>query len=800
MLARLRYLLTLSLLLLGISQSAQAQTQPPTTRFGFDVGSVAKLVQGADTLPHAWAGGLNAPQFSSIDLNYDGQPDLYAFDRQSLRSYTFLNVAAATGPGRRWQYAPLYESAFPQDLDSWVVLCDYDCDGKADMFTYFQGGIRVFRNTGSVASGPRFTLASAELYFALSSPQTYNLAVDYYNMPAIQDVNSDGRLDILTYDPRGASSMELYLNGGTGTCTDLGAWQRVSNYWGLLQACADCRSFLPNGATQCLTRRPSSPVPDPNAPAGRPTHSQGHNLLLVDLNGDGVLDLLDGRDNCPQLTRLLNGGTNVAASFTASNISSNFPLATPLSAFTLPAPYLLDADFDGVKDLVVVPNQYDNSVDRLSMRHSVRQFRNTSSASAIPSFTQVSDGFLQNDMMDVSEGAAPAFGDLDGDGLVDMLVGNHGDLVNGYYRASLAYYRNVGTAHRPVFRLVTDDYLGLAATAALTPTNKFEGLRPALVDLNQDGALDLVYSVHTGTTTVLSDNNQLRFILNTAPAGLPASFNPTQSDYLRAGAGGPAITGYAGDTPCFFDVDGDGLVDLLLGTNDLTVLSARLYYYRNQGSAAPTNSQFALADNDYGTLRNANGTSPLFNLSPAVADFDGDGRPDLLTTDGNATVRFYSDFRNQGSQFTERTDLFFKRLTSTYAAAQLGQGLVLHFRPVAADLNQDGTPELYIGTEGGGIVSYLPGSHQVLASRPAAQALALSVYPNPADLAAPVTIETAQPTSLCLYDLTGRLVRQDATAQRRHTFSLSGLAVGLYVAQVSTAEGTVATQKLLVTE
>jgi hypothetical protein len=777
----MRHSFLLWLLLLGTAGVARAQA--PSAQFGFAFGSVAKIVQGTDTLSQAWTGGLNTPQFSTIDLDGDGQPDLFAFDRETSRCYTFLNVAGASGVGRRWQYAPDYESLFPSDLSGWALLRDYDCDGRADLFTHGSGGdIRVFRNVAGASGRPSFALANNQLTFPVANGYISNLNIGAYNTPAIQDVNGDGRLDILTYDFVGSTVLELYLNTSTDACGGISSFTQTTNYWGQVVACPDCASYQPAGSSACAVYKVQ--------------HSPGHSVLLIDLNGDGKLDLLDGRDNCPQLTRLLNSGTStVDGLLTASGVSSAFPSAgAPVSLPVFPAPYSFDANFDGVPDLVVASNMTDNTLDFVSMRRNIRLYKNTAaSATAVPSFSLVTDSFLQNDMLDASEGSMPAFGDIDGDGLTDMLIGNQADLVNGYYRASLYYYRNVGTARRPVFQLMSDDYLGLAATAALTRSVKFESLRPALADVNHDGALDLIYSVYNGTA------NQLRYILNGARAGQAVSFDATKASYFKpqGAAGTGVLPAKQGDTPCFFDVDGDGYVDLLLGTNDTQEGGGSLRYFRNRGAAAGGNvdNLFALANNDYGQLLNQGSRPPY--LAPAVADFDGDGRADLLTLDGRGSVTLYSAFQGQSGAFSGRNDLFFNNFTTQYEPARLGKGYILRFAAAATDLNHDGTPELYIGTETGGIVSYLPRNGTVLAAHPSAAAtLALSLYPNPATGA--TTVETAQPTSLRLYDLAGRLVRTEAPLARTRRLDLRGLAPGLYVVQATAADGTTTSQRLAV--
>src|SRR4051812_10579691 len=112
-----------TILLLAFSGTAFAQQT-----YDFRQKTDVKVVVGTDTLRQAWVGGLNAPLYSKIDLNLDGTEDLYIFDRMNNKSFTYL--AETTGSSSRWKYAPEYEALFPQNLELWVLLRDYDGDGK----------------------------------------------------------------------------------------------------------------------------------------------------------------------------------------------------------------------------------------------------------------------------------------------------------------------------------------------------------------------------------------------------------------------------------------------------------------------------------------------------------------------------------------------------------------------------------------------------------------------------------------------------------------------------------------------
>lgn len=748
----LRRLPTLLVLLLPISAAAQ---------FGFEYRPLlAPVLASGDTLGLAWSGGLNSPQYSSIDLNGDGQNDLFVFERTQNRVLTYLSVTAAGG-GRRWQYAPAYESLFPTDLTSWALLRDYDCDGRPDLWTQgaLGGDIRVLRNVAGNGGRPRFQLTTAMLNFFNSSSLSGNINLNGYDIPAIQDVDGDGNLDILAFDFVVGSQVQYFRNT-SATCGGLTYRWESSNWGGFTFCGSTCTDYVTSG-NMC---RPN-----------RIQHTGGFGLLLQDFDNDGDQDLLLSRDQCAELVGIRNTGTATTATTNASSRLLTLPNgigAVSLNYF--PVPYAIDANQDGKPDLVLGSGLVNND-DRVSLRHNGALFLNNGT-STIPDYTRQPGGFLQEQMIDVSEGAASVFGDLDSDGDLDMLIANTGDqygtsMTSADYRATLSFYRNVGTAQQPVFSLVTDDYLGLSA-------RNFTYLRPVLTDLNRDGKLDLAFGAqYIGASFIF-------YYLNTAATGQPARFDTNQLNNLNL----PEVR--AGNTPCFADVDGDGYLDLLLGSNRYNTSGQLepLRYFRRSPNQ-PLDDAFMLVDNDFGRFRTPSNDRPQ-NLAPAVADVDGDGTPDLLAIDHTGTLHLVTNYRAQSGIFNERTDVIRNGMTgqleaphwgNTYSSTKSRNHLSL------ADLNGDGAPELIVGTNAGGLMLY-GGTGRVLSSRSkAAQTLQLQVYPNPAQ--DQLNVETPNPSRVVVRDLLGRVVQQDNVLLRRRQLNLAALAAGVYLLEATDAGG-----------
>ncbi|MBY0399074.1 VCBS repeat-containing protein, partial [Myxococcota bacterium] len=186
-------------------------------------------------------------------------------------------------------------------------------------------------------------------------------------------------------------------------------------------------------------------------------------LTLVDLNGDGDLELVSSNDGLSRFFR--NTGTTTVPAFVEQVGAAN-----PLSGAIAPrgAPSFGDLDRDGDLDLVV--GRYEGTFSF---------FRNTGTATT-PLFAEQLGAANPLDGFTVGfRYATASLGDVDRDGDLDLVSG---DEMLGRFN----YFENTGSATAPAF----------AARSGLE--NPYDGQsvglnsKPVLVDLDADGDLDLV--------------------------------------------------------------------------------------------------------------------------------------------------------------------------------------------------------------------------------------------------------------------------------------------------------------------
>ena len=111
---------------------------------GFHQSQDIVVMKNGVELLNPWAGGVNVPQFSPIDLNGDDILDLMIFDKNGDQINCFINNG--TEGIVDYHYSPEYNLKFPE-LEDWVLLRDYNCDNKMDILSSHKGGIRVYKNT-----------------------------------------------------------------------------------------------------------------------------------------------------------------------------------------------------------------------------------------------------------------------------------------------------------------------------------------------------------------------------------------------------------------------------------------------------------------------------------------------------------------------------------------------------------------------------------------------------------------------------------------------------------------------------
>ncbi|MCU0468534.1 MAG: FG-GAP-like repeat-containing protein [Arcicella sp.] len=734
--------------ILGCSTAILAQ------EFNFKYDNGLQIVQNGQVLPNGFAGGLNAPQFSTCKLDNDGVDDLVVFDRTAQKLYTFLAKQDNTGK-YFWQYASMYENAFPS-VSNWFLMRDYDRDGKKDIFTYTPGGIKVFRNV-SVNNTLAFQLIANPLSTTGYSGKQ-NLYVSSTDIPAIADVDNDGDDDVVTFDLSGNFtlfhrnfSIENYKNANTLE------FRRVGDCWG---------GFFKEHFDDIVFNQPcgDNPVPLENPFSGTEKTAKilhaGNSLLLLDLNGDGLKDILFGHVTKNKVASLFNTGKSSQARFTSANYS--FPTTYPVDFSVFPAAYFEDLDFDGIKDLVVAPNGSDNALQTVDYQNSAWFYKNKGKDDK-PDFGFTQKNLLQNTMLDLGENASPAFADIDGDGDQDLLVGNAGIRGDAGYRASIYLFENKGNG---TFELSNNDYLNISKTLQL-----FD-IKPFVTDMNGDGVDDLGFLSNS-----FVDAN-IRYIPNKAAKG--KAFNLTLSESVVL----PQVQYLAnGDFPLFFDLNKDGLKDLILGKG-----SGRIEYHKNTGTAQRPiytleNEQLGGIVADY----------TVGNVSLATADLNGDGKNELITGGRNGYVKVYKNITEQNlNKFVADSTNIFDEYNKKYSQQNLGGMLSV----AVADLNNDFIPDLMLGVNTGGL-KWLKNTTKFLITATEEPKNYL-VYPNPTNRY--LYIKNPEIADYELVDIWGRRItwQRNQRTNAEVVFDLSAQNEGTYFLKISKDGNIIQTEKVMV--
>lgn len=495
-------------------------------------------------LTNPYAGGFDQPQFSSVDLNQDGWDDLVVFDRAGDHVIPFVHNGI---PGSiAYHFDPAWQAAFPP-VREWMLMADYNCDGKADLFTALadSSGVSVYENV-STGNQLAFTLVTHKL-MADGNPVT----VFETDLPAIVDVDADGDPDILNFDNQG-SHVRFYEN--TGNCNGL-SFTVNTNCWGQFKEAGLSNDITLNTACK-------------RGEGGAPGHA-GSTICAIDMEGDSALEILLGDLNNSNLVFLHNGGSSLAAEM--DSVSPSFPPANPANFQQFPAAFHLDVDHDGLKDLIVAPNAPNISINLKN----VWWYKHTGTASSI-TFSFQGTGFLSETMIETGTVAHPAWLDYNGDGLTDLVIGTFLSRQNSQNESSgLTLYENTGTSQSPVFQLVSRNWLNL--DQVFNPG--IFGVHPAFGDMDGDGDMDMLLGAESGA---------LHYFRNNAGVGNPVDFQLAEPFFQGIDVGNSA-------TPQIIDINRDNLPDLVIGEQ-----SGNLNYFENTGTiSAPV---FASGNNAFGAV------------------------------------------------------------------------------------------------------------------------------------------------------------------------------------------------------
>lgn len=716
------------------------------------------VLRNGQSLANPWAGGMNLPQFSPVDLDNDGIKDLVVFDREGRISSTYINRGT---PGQvDYEYSPGYMAHLPQmESENFMLYRDFDGDGIEDAFgmyeVFAQGvGLAVWKGSYSIDDTIQYTLIVDQLrYDGTGAGGSANNKVFIYNtdLPAIDDVDGDGDLDILafTLDFCFPANIFFYKNMSVerGYGQDSLIYRLESECWGLFRERGDSAKVEFGPSTDScyqngwFNQRPDVRVQQRNslnhlsqAKTGRHI---GANTTIIDFNGDNSMDMILGGVTFKNANMV--SGVTINDTVLINTQDYLYPsYDKSIDIYSFPSVYFLDVNNDGVKDMLAAPSE--TGIGESIMDSVAWYYENVGSNTNMDFSFQQKD-FLVGEMIDLGRYAHPVLFDYNADSLLDILVGGFGRCqADGQYEYGMTLFTNIGTATSPAFEQTTTDFISTDSLNVL-------GLHPTMGDLDGDGDQDMVCGI---------DDGSLLYFENTAGSNATVQFSAPTRNYLGINVGGASA-------PQLVDLDRDGDLDLVIGS-----LFGAIHYYENLGNPNTANFSTSPATTNLGgySIQQAGSRRALPHF------YDKNGNWELYIGHQNGNLIKLDNINNNLLGV-------YDTVSENYNNFYQGR----HTQIAVEDINNDGKLDYLLGTGRGGLMFMTEASSMISTTTLESEQQVVQLFPNPAQDLVTISFKNVPQGALQVqvYNALGQplLQQQWSTVSQQQQLSLKGLPAGI---------------------
>lgn len=648
--------------------------------------------------PVILSSGTNPFAGSLGDLDGDGKLDLAVTELNSNKINVLLNKSTVgnlnmgpssfTGNGSGTLLnGNLFVSTLQRPVD--VAIADIDGDGKQDLIVTNTNSdyVSVYLNT-SVPGGQLSFTTSGSILSLAANTGPFNLIV--------RDIDQDGLPDLVVGHQFSNTAITVFRNNSVVGLVSFSVPLSLlagSAPWGVKVGDLDgdgkpeivavsftsgtlslYRNISPNGGGIVLSPKIDLAIPSPS-----------YSFEMVDLNGDGKLDLAIANSFSNTISILTNTSAGGAISFTG--------------AITLPAAEMpgsvTAADFngDGKPDLV--------TANRLPGGNNISIFRNqllplptinsftplsattggiiTISGTNLTGTTAVSLGGVAASFTVLSSTTITAVAGSGASGSISITTGQGSTSISGFIFVVPVKYVSISSflpASGPVGSTVIISGTNFNTTAAENIVY-FGAARAQVVSVSGDSILSVIVptgstyqpiSVTTKNTTAYSAKAFLVSFIGGEKAFTVRSFLSAYTSKLLSQ---PSVLTMA-------DLNRDGKTDVLLAYNDSVGFSV----LKNTSTVG-----------NFSFKQQSVPAAGKSSQGITTADLDGDGLLDVILT--NIKQNYFSIYRNTSTgdsiSFAARQDI---SLAFNLSATVIG----------ISDLNNDGKPDIVFGTESSDII------------------------------------------------------------------------------------------------